>query len=134
MRELRGETPKSNIVIHSKELPHTVKTDRKNFYASPEGKKTIKDGLDHQGNVTVDTDDVNRIAHAEGRGPNDEELGSFFDRLENKHSHRALIKKSSRTSSSVSTYVVRNGKSVCINDANKRLGVTRKKIKPAWVR
>ena len=132
MRELRGETPKSNIVIHSKELPHNVETNRKNWEKTPEGEQSTIKGLEHQANITVDTDDVNRIAHAEGRGPNDEELGSFFDRLENKHSHRALIKKSSRTSSTVSTYVVRNGKSVCINDSNKRLGVKRSKIKPPW--
>lgn len=123
--------PKSNLVIHSKMLPHNVETDRKNFYATSEGKKTIADGLQHQANVSGDTDDVNRKAHAEGRGPNDEEIGAFFDRLENKHSHRSLIKKPSRTSSTVATYAVRGGKVVCLNPGN----VSRNtRIKPPWIK
>ena len=129
------DTPKSNIVIHSGKLPHNVENERKNFYRSSEGKKTIVDGLQHQSNVSADANDVNRTAHVEARGPNDAEIGEFLDRLENKHSHRPLINKTSRNSSTVASYVVRNGKVVPLNKRGvEMIKSPSRRIKPPWVR
>ena len=129
------EAPKSNLVIHSGKLPHNVETERKNFYETSEGKKTIADGLQHQSNISADANDINRQAHAEGRGPNNEEIGGFLDRTENKHAHRPLIKKVSRSSSSVGTWGVRKGKYGPINQRAVEMETKpSKRIKPAWKR
>ena len=127
------DTPKSNLVIHSKRLPHNEVADRKNFYETREGKRTIKEGLEHQANVSGDANDINRGAHAEFRGPNDAEIGGFLDRLENKHGKRSLIKKASRRSSTVASYVMRNGKIVPINEKGVEVQQNpSRRIRPAW--
>ena len=126
-------TSKSNIVIHSKMLPKNVENEVDNFYRTREGKQTLVEGLEHQGNVSGDANDINRAAHAEFRGPNDEEIGGFLDRLENKHSHRPKIKKASRNSSTVASYVVRNGRTVPINQHGLELQQKKNpRIKPPW--
>ena len=130
-----NEAPKSNIVIHSKELPHNAANARKNFYETPEGKKCLSEGFEHQSNLSADANAINRQAHAENRGPTDAELGAFLDRMENKHSHRPKIKKVSNSSSTVSTFVIRDGKVVCLNDSKARAGLRPStRIKPPWVK
>ena len=123
---------KPNLVIHSGEKV-TGEDNLKNFYRTSEGKKCIADGLSHQINVAGDANSVNKQAHAQNRGPTDQEIGNLVDRLQYKHGKPAsAIGKTSKTSASVSTFAFVNGKFQCINDPRKRLGLPPRKVIPPW--
>lgn len=122
--------PKSNIVIHSSKKI-TGETETKNWYHSKEGKKHNAMGLQHQANVANDANSVNRQAHAENRGPNDQEIGNFIDRMQYKHG-KPQGSALSKTSPSRSRYVWRNGRLVCVNDGRAQMGLPLRKIVPPW--
>lgn len=122
---------KPNLVIHSGEKI-TGHNNLKEFYNTTEGKRCLTEGIEHQENVAADVNEVNRNAHAQGRGPTDEEIGNLEDRMQYKHAKTTAIGKTSKTSSSVSTYKLVNGQFVCVNDARKRSGLGPRSVIPPW--
>lgn len=104
------------MLIQSKKLPKNVEEERKNLYASKEGKALLAGAAELQQQIQGVADKA--MAEAKRKkgttGMNHNELENVLDDF-GQHTHTPSVAAASKTSHAVSRYVFRDGKFVPVH-------------------
>lgn len=106
------------MLIHDKKRNASVEEERKNLYASTEGKQLLAGAQQLQNEIQGIADKAMMDAKREKgtTGMDFNELGNVMDKF-SEHSHKPSTGNwGSKTSSAVKRYVFRNGRLECIHE------------------